>query len=53
MIWLKRLLHRDQLTAIVTEHAPELLALTGMGAVTGAVVLCVWSTRVGCAARPR
>lgn len=35
--------NRDQLTAIVTERAPELLAMPGVGAVTAAVVLCVWS----------
>ncbi len=35
--------NRDQLTAIVTDRAPELLAMSGVGAVTAAVVLCVWS----------
>lgn len=35
--------NRDQLTAIVTARAPELLAMPGVGAVTAAVVLCVWS----------
>ena len=35
--------NRDQLTAIVTDRAPHLLALTGVGAVTAAVVLCAWS----------
>lgn len=35
--------NRDQLTAIVTERAPELLAMLGVGAVTAAVVLCAWS----------
>lgn len=32
-----------QLTASVTERAPELLAMPGVGAVTAAVVLRVWS----------
>lgn len=31
------------LTAIVTDRAPELLAMPGFGAVAAAVVLCVWS----------
>lgn len=31
--------NRDQLTEIVTDRAPELLAMTGVGAVTAAVVL--------------
>lgn len=35
--------NRNQLTTIVTDRAPELLALPGVGAVTAAVVLCVWS----------
>ncbi|MGL4178576.1 MAG: IS110 family transposase [Dermatophilaceae bacterium] len=35
--------NRDQLTETVTDRAPELLALPGVGAVTAAVVLCVWS----------
>lgn len=35
--------NRDQLTAIVTDRAPALLAMPGVGAVTAAVVLCVWS----------
>ncbi|MGA8993553.1 MAG: transposase [Nocardioidaceae bacterium] len=35
--------NRDQLTAIVADRAPGLLALPGVGAVTAAVVLCVWS----------
>ncbi|MGA8995112.1 MAG: IS110 family transposase [Nocardioidaceae bacterium] len=35
--------NRDQLTTIVTARAPELLAMRGVGAVTAAVVLCVWS----------
>lgn len=35
--------NRDQLTAIVTERAPELLAMPGVGAITAAIVLRVWS----------
>ena len=35
--------NRDRLTEIVAERAPELLAMPGVGAVTAAVVLCVWS----------
>lgn len=35
--------NRDQLTEIVTRLAPELLEMPGVGAVTAAVVLCVWS----------
>ena len=35
--------NRDHVTAIVTARAPELLAMPGVGAVTAAVVLCVWS----------
>lgn len=35
--------NRVQVTVIVTERAPELLAMTGVGAVTAAVILCVWS----------
>lgn len=35
--------NREQLTAIVTDQAPELLELPGVGAITAAVVLCVWS----------
>ncbi len=35
--------NRDQLTAIVAARAPKLLAMRGVGAVTAAVVLCVWS----------
>lgn len=35
--------NRHQLTVIVNARAPELLAMPGVGAVTAAVVLCVWS----------
>lgn len=35
--------NRRQLTSIVTARAPELLELPGVGAVTAAVILCVWS----------
>jgi transposase len=35
--------NRTQLTAIVNDRVPELLAMPGIGAVTAAVVLCVWS----------
>ena len=35
--------NRDQLTAIVTDRAPELLAMPGVAAIPAAVVLCVWS----------
>lgn len=35
--------NRDLLTTIVTDRAPELLDMPGVGAVTAAVVLCVWS----------
>ena len=35
--------NRDQITAIVETRAPELLALPGIGAITAAVILCVWS----------
>lgn len=35
--------NRKQSTSIVTARAPELLELPGVGAVTAAVILCVWS----------
>lgn len=35
--------NREQLTALVAEHAPALLAMTGIGAVTAAVIMTVWS----------
>lgn len=35
--------NREQVTQLVTEHAPVLLDMTGVGAVTAAVVLTVWS----------
>ena len=35
--------NRGQLTSIVTERAPELLEMPGVGAITAAVVLCAWS----------
>jgi transposase len=35
--------NRDQLTALVTDQAPQLLDLHGVGAVTAAVILTVWS----------
>lgn len=35
--------NRDQLTGIVTERAPGLLEIPGVGAITAAVVLCAWS----------
>ncbi|MFE3003481.1 IS110 family transposase [Nocardia sp. NPDC059246] len=35
--------NRDQLTELVNEHAPQLLSLFGVGAVTAAVILTVWS----------
>jgi transposase len=35
--------NRAQLDAITTEHAPQLLGLHGVGAVTAAVILTVWS----------
>jgi transposase len=35
--------NRDRLTEIVTIEAPELLELRGVGAVTAAIVLTVWS----------
>jgi transposase len=35
--------NRDQITTIVTAEAPELLALPGVGAITAAVILTVWS----------
>lgn len=37
--------NRDEVTAIVAVRAPELLALPGVGAITAAVILCVWSHR--------
>jgi len=35
--------NREQLTTLVAEHAPSLLEMTGIGAVTAAVVMTVWS----------
>ena len=35
--------NRDEVTAIVEARAPELLAMPGVGAITAAVILCVWS----------
>ena len=35
--------NRDQITEIVTGQAPELLDLPGVGAITAAVILTVWS----------
>jgi transposase len=35
--------NRAQLDEILAEHAPQLLALHGVGAVTAAVILTVWS----------
>lgn len=35
--------NRDQITHLVTTHAPELLELSGVGAITAAVILTVWS----------
>ncbi|WP_082155885.1 IS110 family RNA-guided transposase [Jiangella alkaliphila] len=35
--------NRNQITTLVTAQAPELLDLTGVGAVTAAVILTVWS----------
>ncbi|WP_323794344.1 IS110 family transposase [Nocardioides sp.] len=35
--------NREQLTAIVADRTPQLLGMPGVGAITAAVVLCVWS----------
>lgn len=35
--------NRDQVTTLVSDHAPVLLEMTGVGAVTAAVVMAVWS----------
>lgn len=35
--------NRQRLTEIVTAEAPELLELRGVGAVTAAIILTVWS----------
>jgi len=35
--------NREQVTKLVTDHAPVLLEMTGVGAVTAAVVMTVWS----------
>ncbi|WP_433527469.1 transposase [Nocardia pseudovaccinii] len=35
--------NRQRLDALLGEHAPELLALPGVGAVVAAVILTVWS----------
>ena len=35
--------NRDQLTSLVTVQAPELLDLPGVGAITAAVIMTVWS----------
>lgn len=35
--------NRDQITALVSSHAPVLLEMTGVGAVTAAVIMAVWS----------
>jgi transposase len=35
--------NRSQVTQIVQQHAPELLEMVGVGAVTAAIVLTVWS----------
>lgn len=34
--------NREQVTKLVTEHAPVLLDMTGVGAVTAAVIMTVW-----------
>lgn len=34
---------REQITALVSQHAPALLNMTGVGAVTAAVIMTVWS----------
>lgn len=35
--------NREQVTTLVNDHAPVLLDMTGVGAVTAAVVMAVWS----------
>lgn len=35
--------NRDQITALVAEHAPALVEMSGVGAVTAARILTVWS----------
>jgi transposase len=35
--------NREQLTTLVTEHAPSLLEMTGIGVVTAGVIMTVWS----------
>ena len=35
--------NREQITKLVTDHAPVLLEMVGVGAVTAAVVMTVWS----------
>ena len=35
--------NREQVTTLVSDHAPVLLDMTGVGAVTAAVILTVWS----------
>lgn len=35
--------NREQVTKLVTDHAPVLLDMTGVGAVTAAVMMTVWS----------
>lgn len=35
--------NREQVTTLVSDHAPVLLEMTGVGAVTAAVVMAVWS----------
>jgi transposase len=35
--------NREQITVLVTEHAPRLLEMTGVGAITAAIIMTVWS----------
>jgi len=35
--------NREQVTTLVSDHAPVLLNMTGVGAVTAAVIMAVWS----------
>lgn len=35
--------NREQVTKLVTDHAPVLLEMTGVGAITAAVIMTVWS----------
>lgn len=36
-------MNRDQITVLVDEHAPTLLEMTGIGAITAAIIMTVWS----------